>query len=148
MKKMYSDFKKFISKGSIIDLSVAVIIGTAFGRVVTSLTRDVIMPVISLVVGNQGFENYKYVIKEADEANNIVENAIYYGAFIQNFVDFLLIAIVIFLIIKFVKKANDLAQKAQQEMEGLKNDVVQKAPKMEDVLGDIKTILQNNLNEK
>jgi large conductance mechanosensitive channel len=147
MVKVFQEFKKFISKGSIIDLSVAVIIGTAFGRVVTSLTRDIIMPVISLVTGEQGFENYKYVITEADAANNIAENAIYYGAFIENILDFVLIALVVFLLIKTINKANDIAKKAQDDLNEIKNDIIEKSPKMEDILGDIKSLLKDNLSE-
>jgi len=142
---MFSEFKKFISKGSIVDLSVAVIIGAAFGKIVTSFTKDIIMPVMSLITGNQGFDNYKYVITEADPINNVAENAILYGAFIQNVIDFLIIAIVIFLMIKMINKANDLAEKAKKEAEEITQEFVEKVPKMEDLLGDIKNLLKDNI---
>lgn len=152
MKKMINEFKKFISKGSIIDLSVAVIIGGAFGKIVTSFTKDIIMPIISLFTGNQGFENYKYVITAADEVNGIAENAIYYGQFIQNVIDFLIIAVVIFLMIKMINKANELSNKLKEEAIELKEEIVEeiveKVPKIEDILGDIKGLLQQTLKKK
>lgn len=152
MKKMVNEFKKFISKGSIIDLSIAVIIGSAFGKIVTSFTKDIIMPIISLFTGNQGFENYKYVITAADEVNGIAENAIYYGQFIQNVIDFLIIAVVIFLMIKMINKANELSNKLKEEaielQEEIAQEVVGKVPKIEDILGDIKGLLQQTLKKK
>jgi len=148
MKTFINEFKKFINKGNIIDLSVAVILGTAFGKIVTSLTKDVITPVISLITGHEGFANYKYVITAADEAAGIAENAIYYGMFLQNVIDFLIIALVVFLFVKLVNKADEAARKAHEEIVELKEEIASKTPKMEDVLLDIKSLLRDNLKQE
>lgn len=156
MKKFFSDFKSFILKGNVLNLAVAVIIGAAFGKIIASLVRDILMPIISLILGGGGFENYKYVITAADETNGIVENAIMYGVFIQNIIDFVIIALVIFLIVKGVNKATELAKKAQLEEEAavkLIEDEKKKEkalldaqkPKVEDLLVDIKLLLEKNL---
>ena len=156
MNKFAGDFKKFITRGNVLDLAVAVIIGGAFGKIISSLVKDILMPVISLVLGEKGFENYKYVITPADEVNGIAENAIYYGVFIQNIIDFLIIAFVIFLIIRFIGKLNDLANQRKLEeeaqakaLEEEKKKELQaqeeKKPKVEDLLQEIKVLLEKNL---
>lgn len=100
MKKFIKDFKEFISKGNVMDMAVAVIIGAAFGKIVTSLVNDIIMPVISLITGGKSMEDLKYVITAADAEAGIEESAIKWGLFIQNIVDFLIVALVIFLVLK------------------------------------------------
>ncbi len=111
MKKFLNDFKEFAMKGNIIDMAVGVIIGGAFGKIVSSLVNDIIMPVISILTGGNGFANLKYVITPESvdaEGAKIAEVAVTYGVFIQNIVDFLIIAFSIFValrvIIKFKKK--------------------------------------------
>lgn len=141
MRKIYAEFKKFINKGNIVDLSVAVIIGTAFGKVVTSLTNDMIMPIISLVTGRDGFENYKYVIREANLELGVTENAIYYGVFIQNTIDFLLIAIVVFFFVRLINRLGDVSEKVIDDVEEASKSVVSKT---EDILLDIKNLLAGN----
>jgi large conductance mechanosensitive channel len=156
MKKFFAEFKSFILKGNVLNLAVAVIIGGAFGKIIASLVKDILMPVISLVLGGGGFENYKYVITAADEANGIAENAIYYGLFIQNVIDFIIVAFVIFLIVKLFGKLNEVANmKKIKEEEALKLAAEQqkkeqealeaKKPKVEDLLLDIKKLLEKNL---
>ncbi len=156
MKKFFSDFKSFILKGNVLNLAVAVIIGAAFGKIIASLVRDILMPIISLILGGGGFENYKYVITAADETNGIVENAIMYGVFIQNIIDFIIIALVIFLIVKGVNKATELANKTKLEEEAAAKFIEEekkkeqalldaKKPKVEDLLVDIKLLLEKNL---
>lgn len=114
MGKFIHDFKEFALKGNVIDMAVGVIVGGAFGKIVSSLVDDVIMPVISLVTGNTGFENMRYVIHHAEPADASIgkaaveEVAINYGMFIQNIVDFIIIALSIFIALrvtmKFMKK--------------------------------------------
>ena len=156
MKKFFAEFKSFILKGNVLNLAVAVIIGGAFGKIIASLVKDILMPVISLVLGGGGFENYKYVITAADEANGIAENAIYYGLFIQNVIDFIIVAFVIFLIVKLFGKLNEVANmKKIKEEEAAKLAIEQqkkeqdaleaKKPKVEDLLLDIKKLLEKNL---
>lgn len=109
------DFKEFAMKGNIIDMAVGVIIGGAFGAIVSSLVNDIIMPVVSLVTGGDGLKNLKYVIVHAKDAADgvaaVEEVAINYGVFIQNIVDFLIIAFSIFValrvIMKFKKKEKE-----------------------------------------
>ncbi|MDO4336218.1 MAG: large-conductance mechanosensitive channel protein MscL [Bacteroidales bacterium] len=115
MGKFLSDFKEFAMKGNVVDMAVGVIVGGAFGKIVTSLVNDIIMPIISLVTGGDGYKNLKYVItagKEAvGDAAAVEEVAINYGLFIQNIVDFLIIAFSIFValrvIMKFKKKEEE-----------------------------------------
>jgi large conductance mechanosensitive channel len=99
---MLKEFKLFIMKGNVIDLAVAVIIGGAFGKIVTSLVNDVIMPIIGILIGNVDFKSLKILITPA--AGETPEVAVYYGMFIQNIVDFLIIALCIFIMIKMVEK--------------------------------------------
>ena len=99
---MLKEFKKFALKGNVLDLAVAVIIGAAFGKIVTSLVNDIIMPVVSMILGGVSFADLKYVITPA--SGDIAEVAITYGIFIQSIVDFLIIAFSIFLFVKLISK--------------------------------------------
>lgn len=110
------DFKEFAMKGNIIDMAVGVIIGGAFGKIVSSLVNDIIMPAVSVITGSDGFTNMKYIITPAKEATAegvaaVEEVAVNYGLFIQNIVDFFIIALSIFIalrvIMKFKKKEEE-----------------------------------------
>lgn len=110
------DFKEFAMKGNVIDMAVGVIIGGAFGKIVSSLVNDIIMPVVTVATGGDGFTNMKYIITPAKEATAegmaaVEEVAINYGMFIQNIVDFFIIALSIFValrvIMKFKKKEEE-----------------------------------------
>jgi len=150
MKKFFGEFKTFISKGNVIDLAVAFIIGAAFKSIVSSLVSDIIMPIVSLVVGPEGFNNYKYVITEAvydiDGAIITAENAITYGSFIQAIVDFLIIALVVFLFVKSINKAKAIAAEVEDKLDGeeiaIEEPVITKAPTVEEILLDIKAVLE------
>ncbi|MEZ3550380.1 MAG: large-conductance mechanosensitive channel protein MscL [Muribaculaceae bacterium] len=109
MGKFIEDFKAFALKGNVVDMAVGVIVGGAFGKIVSSLVNDIIMPVISLVTGGSGYENLKYVIKEGVPAGEdgvaaVEEVAINYGTFIMNIVDFFIIAFSIFVAIRVMMK--------------------------------------------
>ena len=104
MKGFINEFKTFINRGNVIELAIAVVVGSAFTKIVNSFVKDILMPLISIVLGEEGFENFKYVIREADEAAGIAENAVYYGRFIQNSLDFLIVALVVFIMIKVINK--------------------------------------------
>lgn len=108
MGKFLADFKEFAMRGNVVDMAVGVIVGGAFGKIVSSLVNDIIMPVISLVTGGDGYKNLKYVLTPAREAVGDVaaveEVAINYGLFIQNIVDFLIIAFSIFVALRFIMK--------------------------------------------
>lgn len=92
-------FKEFIVRGNVIDLAVGVIIGGAFGKIVTSLVNDLLMPLIGIVLGQVNFAKLKFVIRAGDP-----EVAVYYGNFIQSMVDFLIIALCVYFIVKAIAK--------------------------------------------
>ncbi|MBN2284933.1 MAG: large-conductance mechanosensitive channel protein MscL [Tissierellales bacterium] len=106
---MLNEFKKFALKGNVIDLAVGVIIGGAFGKIVSSMVNDILMPIVGILLGGISFKDLKYVITPA--SGDIAESAILYGAFIQSIVDFVIIALSIFLFIKLLssmKKKEEL----------------------------------------
>lgn len=94
------EFKEFAMRGSVVDLAVGVVIGASFGKIVTSLVDDIIMPPIGYVTGGIDFSQLKYVLEAGDEANGITEVAISYGNFINVVIQFLIVAFCIFLVIK------------------------------------------------
>lgn len=99
---MLKEFKEFISKGNVVDLAIGVIIGAAFGKIVTSLVNDIIMPIIGLILGKINFKTLSLVLKPAEgDADALTLN---YGIFIQNIVDFLIIAFVLFIVLKIMLK--------------------------------------------
>lgn len=98
------EFRDFIARGNVVDLAVGVIIGGAFGKIVTSLVDEVVMPPIGLLTGGIDFSDLKVVLKAGDEAAKIPEVAIQYGAFINTLIQFLIVAFVIFLMVKLVTK--------------------------------------------
>lgn len=118
---MWKDFKAFISKGNVIDMAVGVIIGGAFGKIVTSLVNDVLMPLLGLITGGADFNSKKWVLSPAvlDEAGNIIkeEAALKYGSFIQNIIDFFLIAICIFIMTKAITKVQNKLKKEEEKPE-------------------------------
>lgn len=108
MGKFIEDFKAFALKGNVVDMAIGVIVGGAFGKIVTSLVNDIIMPVISLITGGDGYKNLKWVITEGHAATEnaaaVEEVAINYGLFIQNIMDFLIIALCIFVALRYTMK--------------------------------------------
>jgi large conductance mechanosensitive channel len=101
---LIAEFKEFVSRGSVVDLAVGVVIGAAFGKIVTALVDGIVMPAISLATGGASVTDWKYVITPAqlDAAGKQVaaEVAIKYGLFFQTIIDFLLVALAIFLFLK------------------------------------------------
>ena len=95
---MFSLFKEFAMKGNVVDLAVAVIIGGAFGKIVSSFVNDIVMPPIGVLLGGVDFKDLSIIIKEAE--GELPAVVLSYGNFIQNVVDFLIIAFVIFMAIK------------------------------------------------
>lgn len=95
LTKGVNEFKSFISRGNVVDMAVGVIIGGAFGKIVTSLVNDILMPLIGTILGGLNFSNLSIKINDATIA---------YGSFIQSIVDFLIIAFCIFLMIKIFEK--------------------------------------------
>ena len=136
---MLKEFKEFALKGNVMDLAVGVIIGGAFGKIVASLVNDILMPLISMLIGGVNFSDLKIVLKAGDESKKIAEVAFKYGAFIQNVLDFLIIAFCIFLM---VKAMNKLKRNKEEEVEE-----APAGPTQEEILTDIKNIL-NDIKEK
>src|SRR5690606_36735694 len=105
------EFKEFAIRGSVVDLAVGVVIGGAFGKIVTSLVDDVIMPPIGYVTGGVDFSKLRYILQPADEANEVAEVAIAYGNFINVIIQFIIVAFCIFLVIKGI---NSLKRKEEE----------------------------------
>ena len=107
MGKFLTEFKEFAMKGNVVDMAVGVIIGGAFGKIVSSLVNDVVMPVVGLATGGLDFKEHKLILKEAVmNGEEIVtpEVAMTWGVFVQNIVDFLIVAICIFVAIRFMNR--------------------------------------------
>ena len=103
---MLKEFKEFAMRGNVVDMAVGVVIGAAFGKIVTSLVNDVLMPVIGGLIGNVDFTTLSWTIKEAvDDKAAVTVN---YGNFIQVVVDFLIVAFCIFMVIKGINKLSNL----------------------------------------
>ncbi len=96
------EFKEFAMRGSVVDLAVGVVIGAAFGSIVTSLVKDVIMPPIGILLGKVDFADKKYVIIQADPLNKVTEVAVRYGNFITVIFQFVIVAFCIFLVVKAI----------------------------------------------
>ena len=141
MKKGLKEFKEFIAKGNVLDMAVGVIIGGAFGKIVTSLVNDIFMPLLGLATGGADFSTKKVVLSPAVvEAGEVVkeESALLYGSFIQNIIDFLLIAICVFFFTKAITKAMDKLKKEEEKPEE------PKGPTQEELLTEIRDLLKEN----
>ncbi|MDO5601254.1 MAG: large-conductance mechanosensitive channel protein MscL [Oscillospiraceae bacterium] len=101
MKKFFREFKEFAVKGNVVDMAVGVVIGGAFGKIVTSLVGDVIMPAIGLLTGKINLAALSFVVKGSGGSEDV---SIAYGAFLQNVVDFLIVALCIFLAVKLLNR--------------------------------------------
>lgn len=105
---MVSEFKDFINKGNVVDLAVGVVIGGAFGKIISSFVGDLLMPIIGNLMGGASLNDLKHVFAPAvmDAAGKVVtpENAFRYGSFIQTILDFIIIAFAVFLVVKAVNK--------------------------------------------
>ena len=131
---MLNEFKNFIMRGSVLELAVAVIIAAAFGAVITSFTNDVLMPPIGMAMGDVDFTDLKYILQagSVDGDGNVVaqEVAIRWGKWVKTIVDFLIIAFVLFMIIRSYNKANPPEEAAPA------------GPSSEDLLGEIRDLLK------
>lgn len=137
MKKMWKEFKEFAFKGNVIDMAVGVIIGGAFSKIVTSLVNDILMPILGALTGGINFSDMKFVISSA-----VLESgepaAIAYGSFIQNIIDFLIIAVCIFVMVKVVAKVTEKMKKE----EAPEAPEAPKGPTQEELLAEIRDLLK------
>ena len=122
---MIKEFKEFIARGNVIDMAVGVIIGGAFGKIVTSIVNDVLMPLIGVVSGGIDFTGLKFKIGEAE---------VLYGNFLQNVIDFLIIAFCIFILVKIVNKITKKKEEPVEEAPAPKPDDVVLLEEIRDLL--------------
>ena len=108
--KLFDEFKAFVMRGNVVDLAVGVIIGGAFGKIVTSLVNDIFMPIIGMILGNVDLTSLE--IKLGEPVEGAEQAAIRYGAFIQEIVNFLIIALCIFMVIKVINKMQKKKEEA------------------------------------
>lgn len=141
----FKEFKEFASRGNVMDMAVGVVIGGAFGKIVSSFVNDVLMPPVGLLLGGVSFTDYKWVIKPEvlNELGEVITPAVTlnYGLFIQTVIDFLIIALAIFSLIKAMNK-----MKREKPVE---EEVAAPAPKPDDVvlLEEIRDLLKNNQHQ-
>ena len=138
---MLKEFKEFISRGNVIDLAVGVIIGGAFGKIVTSIVDDILMPLIGMLMGGVDFTSLSVKIGDAE---------VKYGNFIQNVIDFLIVALCIFLIVKLISRAGKrmerLAKKARKKGKEVEEAPAEIVPKSDEVilLEEIRDLLKKD----
>jgi large conductance mechanosensitive channel len=118
--KLVDEFKDFAMKGNVIDMAVGIVIGVAFGRIVSSIVNDILMPPIGVLIGGVNFSDLKFIIKEASDKTPAV--TINYGNFIQVVFDFLIIAFSMFIVIKAMNVAK---RKREKEAEAEKPAIVE-----------------------
>ena len=129
---MWNEFKKFAFKGNVVDLAVGVVIGAAFGKIVSSLVKDIITPLLGMVLGGVDFTDLQF---------GYGKSAVMYGNFIQTIFDFLIIAASIFM---FVKVFNKLTSKKEDE----KEEEIPEPTKEEVLLGEIRDLLKQQNSSK
>jgi len=135
-----SEFKEFASKGNVMDLAVGVVIGAAFGKIVTSFVNDVLMPPLGIIIGGVDFKDLKIPLKDAViENGTVITEAVTlnYGNFIQTLFDFLIIAFAIFMLIKGINRL-----KRKKEEPAVVQEVVAKLTHEEELLTQIRDLLQ------
>ena len=118
MKKLIEEFKKFIMRGNVLDMAIGVVIATAFGKITSSLVNDLLMPFISWICGSRDMSALNIVLRPAEVVNGeMVNEAIIFGlgSFVGTVIDFLLIALVVFLILKAFNKASELSHRKAEE---------------------------------
>ena len=135
MKKFFKEFKEFAARGNVLELAIAVVIGGAFGKIVTSLVNDIIMPLIGVLIGGVDFTGLKA---------NIGQATITYGVFIQNILDFLIVALCIFFFVRGIEK---MKKKMEEKFKKEVDDAAEKEEEKKDeqlaLLEEIRDLLKN-----
>ena len=132
MNGFIKEFKEFISRGNVVDMAVGVIMGSAFGKIVTSLVNDIIMPLVGVLIGGIDFTSLSFKIQDAE---------VKYGSFIQNIVDFLIVAICIFVFVKIINKINTIDVLHKKKKEEPKKEEVKKSDEVV-LLEEIRDLLK------
>lgn len=138
---MWQEFKKFALRGNVVDMAVGVIVGGAFGKIVTSLVNDVIMPILGLLVGRIDLTSLKLVLRPAN--GTTAELALTYGAFLQNVLDFLIISFSIFMVIRTMTKLR------KKEEDAPAAPAPEPQPSAEEkLLAEIRDLLKEQVSER
>ncbi|MBR6258782.1 MAG: large-conductance mechanosensitive channel protein MscL [Oscillospiraceae bacterium] len=150
MKKFFGEFKEFISRGNVLDMAVGVIIATAFGKITTSLVNDVVMPFIGWIFGGTDATqalNITLTPAVYDEAGEVVKEAtvLGFGTFVSTIIDFIIIAFIVFLIVKSFNKARQKAEerKKKEEEEAAEEEAPPEPTNEELLLTEIRDLLKN-----
>ena len=138
MKKFINEFKAFIAKGNVLDMAVAVVMGAAFNNIINSLVKDIIMPLITLLTGKVSVQDWKWVISPATE--EVSENALLYGNFIQMIINFFIISFSIFITLKVVLAVQSKFEKKKEEESKEKAPA---GPTDNELLTEIRDLLKN-----
>lgn len=150
MKKFFTDFKNFIARGNVLDMAVAVVVGSAFTAIVNSLVNDIIMPLIAWAIGGAAFSDLCVVLKPEvlDEAGNVVETAVTwnYGNFIQLIINFIIIAFCMFLVIKLFMAAKEKRTQLEAKLSADKKEEDKKAE--EPVAAQAPAEVKSDVNEE
>ena len=146
MKKIINEFKAFIARGNVMDMAVGVIVATAFGKITTSLVNDVFMPFISWIFGTRDMTALNLVVRPeiVNEAGEVTQAAITigFGTFVATIIDFILVALVVFLVVKFMNAAKAKLEKKEEEAPA--EEPAPPAPSAEEVLlTEIRDLLKN-----
>ena len=143
MKKFLNEFKEFAMRGNVLDMAVGVVIGSAFGKITTSLVNDVFMPLIGLLIGGIDLGQLNIVLKPEvlDEAGEVVTAAVTLGlgTFLSTIIDFILVAFVIFLMVKAINQFHKLTKKKEEEAPAPEEP---KGPTSEELLTEIRDLLK------
>lgn len=165
MKSFFNDFKKFISRGNVLDMAVGVIVGGAFTTIVTSLNKSILTPFIGYLLGTKDLKSLYYPLPGAEVlegqvdtyGNQLYSSAIYYGEFIQAVIDFLMIALLLFTMVKIFqwikraskKTAEKLMKKGPISIEPITEATPEPKPTTEELLTEIRDLLaQKNIDKK
>ncbi|KIG23396.1 large-conductance mechanosensitive channel protein MscL [Haemophilus influenzae] len=124
------EFREFAMRGHVVDMAIGVIIGSAFGKTVSSLVSDIFMPVLGILTGGIDFKDMKFVLAQAQAQGDVPAVTLNYGLFIQNVIDFIIIAFAIFMMIKVINKVRKPEEKKP-------------VPKAETLLTEIRDLLKN-----
>ena len=144
MRNLIQEFKNFAVKGNMLDMAIGIIIGTAFNNVVNTLVKKVVMPPLFLLTENVNFSNQKYILREASEG--VDEVAIAYGELTEVFLDFIIIAFTIFVVIKVINRFKERAEDPENTTEVTPKNIELLA-NLEKLLKEQNDILRNNKNE-
>lgn len=142
MKKFFAEFKTFAMRGNVMDMAIGVVIGAAFGKITTSIVNDIIMPLIGLLIGGVDLGQLNIVLKPEvlDEAGKVVTEAVTLGigTFLSTVIDFVLVAFVIFLMVKTINQLHKLGKKDEEPQE----EEEEPTPTSEELLTEIRDLLK------